>query len=966
MPIKSIFWSGKTGRDVHVLRGTTSRDLTHKALKFQGADDKFYFADDYLVQFADVTLTFTPLFKGSVQGLDFVGDRNGISVNTSLGSVSVDAAIGINVKNNFIIEVKATNDTGDKETFNETIRVQVHASVTQAWLTPDLLTIRQPLVAWKPRTNYAVGEALIDASGVKQVVDSVTAKASKVDITNNVLTLTVNGRLAADGKATLDNFTAAAFLNGQIIDIQSATGTQITANFTHADFSADDSGDVAADGGFGLSGNGPAPPTFASAVGGTTADNQITWRNRRSQWKLFTDYRFSVRAQFDDNVVGDITENHGVTWNDPHIEADGSVSLTSNDLVGTQFVMGATLPPQLGGATTPVGPKVRVGRAWLNEPSPPKVTLVAGGGLPRAGAVEDAPNILMLSDGFTSNDEDAFDQIVDAFVSNAKTNTLTTPYNLLSSRMNFWKAFVPADEIGISFRSEMYTYTKGGKLVATTIPGVEKAKPGKPWTLANVLYAAGLPVLSDGPPRTPADIKSDWAALLDPDPSPSISDDLVEQWQQVASRTFIEERDRFPGMSYGVPPAAKTDTTYQLDLHADRAGLGGLRPLYRVLANDDLKLADGRNLGVLWAEPIFRFDNTDLVLIISSFPGGRAINGTGYMALSTHNGDADIPVKPVPGKNELALDFTAVPTAVEADRWHTVAHELGHSFGLGDEYADFDRKFPEDHADASFANLQTEKDTEIPNPANSAQRIITGDQIPWVWHRIIAATVVNGDIVAEGIDTFRIPVEPDVSFRFVKDDELLLRPRVRGQPLRKFDPLDISKSLIVLEEPKPDSILVRAVGFISAQKFPAGSLLFKPKPAPASVKSLAYPFAEMIAKNVKDAITANHMPLTVVPCVKDDNNKPQVPILTATNGRSQAVANVAGDAKDRPRIVGLYSGGALSSCGIFHPTGICIMRHHAETQGEFCAVCRYIIVDMIAPEFHPELDALYDDLYPLK
>jgi hypothetical protein len=146
-------------------------------------------------------------------------------------------------------------------------------------------------------------------------------------------------------------------------------------------------------------------------------------------------------------------------------------------------------------------------------------------------------------------------------------------------------------------------------------------------------------------------------------------------------------------------------------------------------------------------------------------------------------------------------------------------------------------------------------------------------------------------------------------------------------------------------------------------------LLFKPKPAPASVKSVVYPYAEMIAKNVKDAITANHMPLTVVPCVKlaDDKRKdPQDPILTATGGRTQAVANVAADPKDRPRIVGLYSGGALSSCGIFHPTGQCIMRYHDDTQAEFCAVCRYIIVDMIAPEFHPELDALYDNFYPLK
>ena len=366
---------------------------------------------------------------------------------------------------------------------------------------------------------------------------------------------------------------------------------------------------------------------------------------------------------------------------------------------------------------------------------------------------------------------------------------------------------------------------------------------------------------------------------------------------------------------------------------------------------------------MLWAEQRFRFDNTDLVVVISSFPGGRALNGTGYLTISTRNGNAYIPIAPVAGRNAYTLDFTAVPNDVEADSARTLAHELGHSFGLGDEYGDFSGVFPRDHADVLKANLQTEKDTQIPDPADPTKRIISGDQIPWIWHRIVAATVVNGDMTAEGVDSFRIPVEPDVSFRFAKDDQLLLRPRVRGKPLRKFDPTEISNTLIVLEDPQPDSILVRATGAISAQRFPAGSLLFKPKPAPASVVSLAYPFAEMTAKNIKDAITKNKKPLTEVPCVPDDSD-PQQPILDDTEGRTP-VDNLRPSLADQTRIVGLYAAGSLWSCGIFHPTGQCMMRQDHEAHAEFCAVCRYILVDMIAPEFHSEIDADYDQIYPL-
>src|SRR4029077_11826241 len=189
--------------------------------------------------------------------------------------------------------------------------------------------------------------------------------------------------------------------------------------------------------------------------------------------------------------------------------------------------------------------------------------------------------------------------------------------------------------------------------------------------------------------------------------------------------------------------------------------------------------------------------------------------------------------------------------------------------------------------------------------------------------------------------------------------------RIRGKPLRKFDPAEISSTLVVLEDPQPASILVGSTGAISAQRFPSGSLLFKPKPAPASVLSGTYPYAEMIAKNVKEAITTNRKPLTVVPCVLDQNDT-QRPILgTGGPEHRTPVANLRNSLANVRRIVGLYAGGALSSCGIFHPTGQCMMRQDHNAGAEFCAVCRYIIVDIIAPEFHSDIDADYDKIYPL-
>jgi len=968
MPITGIHWAGNTGRDIHVLRnGTPTRDLTHEALVFELTGAPNQFADQYTGH--DVTLTFTPLFKGAGSP-NFVGDHNGITVNTQTGVVTVAAGVPQNVKNNFIIEVSALNN-GDTDPFTETIRVQVHTSVTQVWLTPDSLLVRPDLVTWQPRSHYSVGQRLVDANQILQAVTAVTAPITHVSITNNVLTLTINQKFAVGGRVVAAGLTAANFLNGQNLTVTSATPTQITANFTHADFDSDDNGNAVATAGSGLSGDGPGAPAFSDVENNTVTDNQLTWTSRGADWTLDTPYRFALRAQFDDNVVGDLTENHDVTWDDPggHMQDDGTISLLAADNVNVTFAVTATLPAALGGTSSAAGPVVQVGRAWVNEPSPPTLTIVAGGGLPAAGTVEDSPNVLMLGDGFrgTAPDPDRFNTIVDTFVQYVKTNTLANPFNLLSSRMNFWRVFLPSTDAGIAFRSEMYF--SDDDEAAKAIPPVEKPPTQGQWELKHLLYAVGLPIPSEGS-LDPNSFKNRWKLLVQNDPWPHVTLKLVVRWQNLAKRAFIDERDAFPGMSYGEPPAANLSDTTELAVHEDRAGVVGLRPFYSVLASPGTTLADGRAIGVVWTEDAFRFNNRTTVVLISSFPGGRGVNHSDpirheqfrYIAVSTKGGSAEIPVTKVGSR--YILNFTDVPTNVELDRSRTVTHELGHSFGLGDEYADFNKPFPEPHANPRQANLQTEADTQIPDPNDATKHIISGDQISWVWHRILAAAVVNGDITAEGLDSFRIPVTPDVSFRFVTGDQLLLRPRVWGQPLRKLDPLDISGALIILEDPQADSVLVRSVGAISAERFPAGSLLFKPRPAPAPLLTAAYPYGEMVAKNIKDAITTNHKPLTELPCkLEGTGGDLQLPVLTDFEGRTP-VAGVSQDSfLNMIKIVGLYANGARYACKIFHPTGRCMMRNDHEDNTEFCAICRYIVVDMIAPEFHSDIDAAYEKIY---
>ena len=126
-----------------------------------------------------------------------------------------------------------------------------------------------------------------------------------------------------------------------------------------------------------------------------------------------------------------------------------------------------------------------------------------------------------------------------------------------------------------------------------------------------------------------------------------------------------------------------------------------------MLASDSNVQVAGNPIGTVWADRgTYPFDNTDLILIISAYPGGRGANYQGYIAMTTVNGNYPIPVKPVAGGSNFTLNFTTAPTDVSADTAHTATHELGHSFGLGDEYVNFESAYPFPTSSvANFANL---------------------------------------------------------------------------------------------------------------------------------------------------------------------------------------------------------------------------------------------------------------------
>lgn len=116
-----------------------------------------------------------------------------------------------------------------------------------------------------------------------------SSAATAYAIVSNVLTVTVANTFAIGSKVKLGGFTLGSYLNGQTVTVLTASGTQFTAAFTHADDSATEAGTaVDADTG---SGSMTAGNTWLAAagkvlLGGSDYTASLGDFTRSSKWSL--------------------------------------------------------------------------------------------------------------------------------------------------------------------------------------------------------------------------------------------------------------------------------------------------------------------------------------------------------------------------------------------------------------------------------------------------------------------------------------------------------------------------------------------------------------------------------------------------------------------------------------------------------------------------------------------------------
>ncbi|MEO8588228.1 MAG: hypothetical protein ABI432_02580 [Flavobacteriales bacterium] len=694
--------------------------------------------------------------------------------------------------------------------------------------------------------------------------------------------------------------------------------------------------------------------------------------------------RFSVRADFDDGVVADITGSNYLEWSEgepgwtsPPVNVDGSgwLSITSAnehlDIVKIRVRIDYD-------HTLHAEAELRVLRPWSREPAI-TAQLIPGGALAPGASLamlERHPNVLLLCDGLTDTDSDKedFEAYTQSLVDGLRSNALLAPFNLLASSFNFWRAFTPSDEYGASLCGTVTTTHRQllAKILAENRP------------FSNLIDRIGLPTRRDAPStgRTHEQILEDWEVVYGLERNElGNAKKTVQDWRGLWPLGMADEVDTPLYVGAG---SLKYETCYDLGFMAERSDRDRLNEFLSRLQARVLNvegIAENQPIGHLWMASSGANKPKDYGLVVFIVPQkARALNTGGAIFIPAF--DRAQFIQGHVDSNRFEIPTESFPRVAQPVSVNTFAHELAHSFGLGDEYGE--KIYAPRGTISAHGNVQEDGGTMRREGLDGAEIYrMYGEEIKWNWHRISHARVVDGTITNSG-EIFTVPLRAfdnihlgDIPFDV--NDIVHLRERSSNTPLRKkprvsiaFSVVAVSTDRLELRAISPESNYPDYVPKVSTvATFREGSIIFRPVTDPAPLPSPAptnYHYARLIATNIRDYITRHHAPLTQWSTVDFpqgrstvDPRVEQMPDLIRDRESffigPYAFLRIPDAAAQFPtRIVGAYSGGDTYHIGMLHPTGKCIMRHNQTDWAEFCAVCSYVLVDMIEPHLHGKLD----------
>ena len=348
---------------------------------------------------------------------------------------------------------------------------------------------------------------------------------------------------------------------------------------------------------------------------------------------------------------------------------------------------------------------------------------------------------------------------------------------------------------------------------------------------------------------------------------------------------------------------------------------------------------------------------------------GPKKNDRGHIICLTLGIADQVLINPAAPGHDIVPD--SIPATANVDLRTTAAHELAHSYTLDDEYGGGGTATIADELETSrYANVQSRD--ELLRAATFTVNI------KWRWPRLAHAAKLTSVPVLAGAQhrLFFIPGEatnfptPRQTTDFPVDTILRLRTHplpgsVASHRLRVTQVVGDAEVFVEPAEPIP------AGAPALETTFPAGSILMEPKRAPDPPGGLGDDL-ELLHADVRQWIEQHQNPLNAFPNPPTGGLHrpcpgPEPPHVDSTPARNFGPGNAPNPPTESAWITGLFEGGMQFDCGVYHPTGACIMNVIEILPGssyQFCWVCRYAMVDFIDPAMHGAIDRDYDYRYP--
>lgn len=603
------------------------------------------------------------------------------------------------------------------------------------------------------------------------------------------------------------------------------------------------------------------------------------------------------------------------------------------------------------------------------------------------------PNILFIAEGFSASEEHAFNEWVIYAIDDLKKGAYSPLFGL-DSGVKYWTAFIPG-EAGVSVLGDYWLKSKkalsqGGsniKMLPVPVPKAPETD-GSYWSIENFLHEIGLPhPAEDSPiPDKPQNIDqyekdlqkklmekcSQWLSIYGKAPpgyNTNMSDDdtlyTFAEWLKLIERRLLNEHN----------------TPFHFAIHhrnvLDDSEASEVSNIHNEWRRRDVDMVSflssirygNEPLGETWSKG----KDSGLVFVVA-----RTSRDKGYFSpknkLSVISLGNLSDTQPINCCEALGVDGIehiepeVIPHLPSKICCYTLAHELGHALDLDDEYSqDKNTTYPREF---TSANVQTHQSTL------DKAGLISGEKINWgQWHRIERAglLVSKPELLKNASDgaDYRLRLVKGHGKGFKENQKVYLRQRplthdakVCPLTIMKVETNDVDVLRVKLEakiDPKEKEKYLN--DFRADDDWRTGSMVYLPK-RDAEGNELY-----LVTPTIKKWISATHAPLTA-PANNPSSTACEVRASggdTIFNDSVQIPTNLPKESdwqkKDRVKrksyVVGLYEGGNAFPCGIYHATGICLMRSQSANKLRIyglCRVCAYLMVDRMEPTKHGLVD----------